>query len=150
MNQTGSGSTSQTSYTASWVFDSPVIYGVRVETSNPYHLLYIEKHYEYVKPDESGRWENYNIFVTKSQEEYSAFFTFFALQICAECTNTESFRLPRKERGEASAGQGEKFLTSLLRMRYVISNEGDKAIPKTEFGKRKGGSRYGDTEGLES
>ena len=23
-------------------FDSPVIYGVRVETSNPYHLLYIE------------------------------------------------------------------------------------------------------------
>ena len=25
--------------TASAVFDSPVIYGVRVETSNPYHLL---------------------------------------------------------------------------------------------------------------
>jgi len=25
------------------IFDSPVIYGVRVETSNPYHLLYIEK-----------------------------------------------------------------------------------------------------------
>jgi len=25
-------------------FDSPVIYGVRVETSNPYHLLYIEQH----------------------------------------------------------------------------------------------------------
>ena len=24
------------------IFDSPVIYGVRVETSNPYHLLYIE------------------------------------------------------------------------------------------------------------
>ncbi len=23
-------------------FDSPVIYGVRVETSNPYYLLYIE------------------------------------------------------------------------------------------------------------
>ena len=25
------------------IFDSPVIYGVRVETSNPYHLLYIER-----------------------------------------------------------------------------------------------------------
>lgn len=23
-------------------FDSPVIYGIRVETSNPYHLIYIE------------------------------------------------------------------------------------------------------------
>ena len=29
----------KTSYTASDSFDSPVIYGVRVETSNPYHLL---------------------------------------------------------------------------------------------------------------
>ena len=34
----------KTSYTASDSFDSPVIYGVRVETSNPYHLVYIE-HY---------------------------------------------------------------------------------------------------------
>ena len=25
------------------MFDSPVIYGVRVETSNPYHLLYIDR-----------------------------------------------------------------------------------------------------------
>ena len=34
----------KTSYTASDSFDSPVIYGVRVETPNPYHLL-ISKHY---------------------------------------------------------------------------------------------------------
>ena len=32
------------SFALSFVFDSPVIYGVRVETSNPYHLLYIESY----------------------------------------------------------------------------------------------------------
>ena len=30
--------------------DSPVIYGVRVETSNPYHLLYIEAVFNWVVP----------------------------------------------------------------------------------------------------
>ena len=43
-NELRSGSTSKTSYTASDSFDSPVIYGVRVETPNPYHLL-ISKRY---------------------------------------------------------------------------------------------------------
>ena len=38
-NEFRSGSTSKTSYTASDSSDSPVIYGVRVETPNPYHLL---------------------------------------------------------------------------------------------------------------
>ena len=28
-------------------FDSPVIYGVRVETSNPYHLQYIESNIQF-------------------------------------------------------------------------------------------------------
>lgn len=32
----------QESLTLGKAFDSPVIYGVRVETSNPYHLFYIE------------------------------------------------------------------------------------------------------------
>jgi hypothetical protein len=32
------------------VFDSPVIYGVRVETSNPYHLLYIESGIRFLRP----------------------------------------------------------------------------------------------------
>ena len=30
------------SLTLGKAFDSPVIYGARVETSNPYHLVYIE------------------------------------------------------------------------------------------------------------
>ena len=32
----------QESLTLGKAFDSPVIYGARVETSNPYHLVYIE------------------------------------------------------------------------------------------------------------
>ena len=33
---------SEKSFSLVLSFDSPVIYGVRVETSNPYYLLYIE------------------------------------------------------------------------------------------------------------
>ena len=35
-------------------FDSPVIYGARVETLNPYHLVYIEKLYINVINREKG------------------------------------------------------------------------------------------------
>ena len=51
-------------------FDSPVIYGVRVETSNPYHLLYIEKI--------CGFDSNKSISMTgKSQAEKFSDFTIF-------------------------------------------------------------------------
>ncbi len=46
--------------------DSPVIYGVRVETSNPYHLLYIEMQYSIDM-----------IMLTKSAEKVKCFFCRF-------------------------------------------------------------------------
>ena len=60
-------------------FDSPVIYGVRVETSNPYHLL-ISKHY--IQNGLSSGCA-YNIrYHAKSQAENLAFYTFFDSKVC--------------------------------------------------------------------
>ena len=60
-------------------FDSPVIYGVRVETSNPYHLL-ISKHY--IQNGLSSGCAYYISYYTKSQAENLAFYTFFDSKFC--------------------------------------------------------------------
>ena len=60
-------------------FDSPVIYGVRVETSNPYHLL-ISKHY--IQNGLSSGCAYYISYYTKSQAENLAFYTFYDSKFC--------------------------------------------------------------------
>jgi hypothetical protein len=70
-------------------FDSPVIYGVRVETSNPYHLFIsnISMQLTGSQPEAAFlRWLYYISMKQKSQAEILAFFTFFATKICIVST----------------------------------------------------------------
>ena len=60
-------------------FDSPVIYGVRVETSNPYHLLIS-------KPIFTSRPHN-NTYPLICQASFWEFYTKILMYFCAGCIN---------------------------------------------------------------
>ena len=58
-------------------FDSPVIYGARVETSNPYHLRYIEKSiYKYGKRTSARMSVLYQLFRFVSSRKFCVFHIF--------------------------------------------------------------------------
>ena len=139
-NELRSGSTSKTSYTASDSFDSPVIYGVRVETPNPYHLLISKRYIQNgrFRPDD-GILSGLRAKVKPKIER----FTHFLLEIFVQFEQLKFHILNRTEtipktyeRGRIGRGTLDKTGCVLLNTKRSGKKVPDESVKK-ETGKRR-------------